>query len=137
MEGHGSGARSPSSHGVGRQTAYVNHFYFYLWDPDWGGAFWKTNAYAPYPIWLWLNGHEWAKRQLERAGIAYQALDNGFRSLRGQLCPTAGLRRSGRPGSRVRISEVMAHPFRLKWPSHFGQMAHPFRSFGPPRKGGR
>ena len=64
----------------GRQMVYINHFYFYLWDSDWGGAFWKTNAYAPYPIWLWLNGHEWAKRQLEKARIGYEALDNGFRS---------------------------------------------------------
>lgn len=64
----------------GRQTAFINHFYFYVWDPDWGGAFWKTNAYAPYPVWLWLNGHEWAKRQCEKRGIGYQALDNGFRS---------------------------------------------------------
>jgi len=64
----------------GRQMAYINHFYFYLWDSEWGGAFWKTNAYAPYPIWLWLNGHEWAKRQVEKAGIGYEALDNGFRS---------------------------------------------------------
>lgn len=31
-----------------RQMRFVNHFYFYLWDPDWGPAFWKTNAYAPY-----------------------------------------------------------------------------------------
>jgi len=62
----------------GRQMAFVNHFYFYLWDPEWGGAFWKTNAYAPYPIWIWLNGHEWAKRQCEKAGIGYTALDNGF-----------------------------------------------------------
>jgi hypothetical protein len=29
----------------GRQTAFVNHFYFYLWDPQWGPAFWKTNSY--------------------------------------------------------------------------------------------
>ena len=64
----------------GRQAAFVNHFYFYLWDPDWGGAFWKTNTYCPWPIWISLNGHEWAKRQLEKAGIAYEALDNGFRS---------------------------------------------------------
>jgi hypothetical protein len=64
----------------GREMAYVNHFYFYLWDAEWGGAFWKTNAYAPFPIWLWLNGHEWAKRQLDKAGIPYAALDNGFRS---------------------------------------------------------
>jgi hypothetical protein len=62
----------------GRQMAFVNHFYFYLWDPEWGGAFWKTNAYAPYPIWIWLNGHEWAKRQCEKTGIGYTALDNGF-----------------------------------------------------------
>ena len=62
----------------GRQMAYVNHFYFYLWDLDWGGAFWKTNAYAPYPIWLWLNGHEWAERQLKKSRIGYEALD--FRS---------------------------------------------------------
>src|SRR5436309_10103764 len=64
----------------GREMSYINHFYFYLWDSEWGGAFWKTNAYAPFPIWLWLNGHGWAKRQLEKAGIGYEALDNGFRS---------------------------------------------------------
>lgn len=64
----------------GRQMAYVNHFYFYVWDSECGGAFWKTNAYAPYPIWLYLNGHEWAKRQMEKVGIKYEALDNGFRS---------------------------------------------------------
>ncbi len=39
-----------------REPAYINHFYFYLWDAEWGGAFWKTNAYAPFPIWIWLNG---------------------------------------------------------------------------------
>jgi hypothetical protein len=64
----------------GRQMAFINHFYFYLWDPDWGGAFWKTNAYAPFPIWIWLNGHTWAQRQCQRAGIGYTALDNGFAS---------------------------------------------------------
>ena len=64
----------------GRQMTYINHFYFYVWDRECGGAFWKTNAYAPYPIWIYLNGHEWAKRQLEKAGIKYEALDNGFYS---------------------------------------------------------
>jgi hypothetical protein len=64
----------------GREMAFINHFYFYLWDSEWGGAFWKTNAYAPFPIWLWLNGHEWAKRQMEKSGIEYEALDNGFRA---------------------------------------------------------
>jgi hypothetical protein len=27
---------------------------------------------------LWLNGHEWAKRQVAKRGIAFTALDNGF-----------------------------------------------------------
>lgn len=44
--------------GWGLEMACINHFYFYLWDLERGAAFWKANAYAPFPIWLWLNGHE-------------------------------------------------------------------------------
>ena len=64
----------------GRQSVFVNHFYFYIRDRQWGPSFVKTNAYAPYPVWLWLNGHEWAKRQAHQQGVHFQALDNGFRS---------------------------------------------------------
>jgi hypothetical protein len=64
----------------GRHMVFINHFYFYLWDGEWGPAFWKTNAYAPWPVWIWLNGHEWAKRQLAKGGAGYTALDNGFAS---------------------------------------------------------
>jgi hypothetical protein len=63
-----------------RQSAHVNYYYFYIRDPQWGPAFVKTLAYAPYGVWLYLNGHEWAKRQAEQAGLDYQALDNGFRA---------------------------------------------------------
>ena len=79
----------------GRQMAFVNHFYFYIWDPEWGPAFIKTNAYAPWPIWIYLNGHEWAKRQCDKAGIGYQALDNGFRSCAGPEETAADLRPAG------------------------------------------
>ena len=41
----------------------------------------KTVAYAPYGIAIYLNGHEWAKRQAEKRGISFEALDNGFRSV--------------------------------------------------------
>jgi len=64
----------------GRQMAFVNHYYFYVWDAEWGPAFWKTNAYAPWPVWIYLNGHEWAKRQLVKAGADFTELDNGFAS---------------------------------------------------------
>lgn len=79
----GAGEKTPLARGMGSRMAFINHYYFYLWDSERGGAFWKTNAYAPYPIWLWLNGHEWGKRQLEKARIKYEALDNGFRSCEG------------------------------------------------------
>ena len=34
----------------------------------------------PYPVKIWVNGHEWAKRQAARAGIAFTELSNGFAS---------------------------------------------------------
>ena len=40
----------------------VTCFYFYVWDTDFGPAFIKACAYFPYPIKVWLNGHEWAVR---------------------------------------------------------------------------
>ena len=62
------------------KTVYVNHYYFYLDDADFGPAFLKICSYAPWGIKLCLNGHEWVKRQLERRGIAFATLDNGFLS---------------------------------------------------------
>jgi hypothetical protein len=56
----------------------VTCFYFYLWDADFGPAFIKICAYFPYPIKVWLNGHEWAKRQATVAGIGFTELSNGF-----------------------------------------------------------
>lgn len=62
------------------KTVYVNHYYFYIDDADFGPLFIKVCSYAPWGTKLCLNGHEWAKRQLESKGIAYEALDNGFLS---------------------------------------------------------
>ena len=63
-----------------RQAVFVNHYYQYIFDADWGPSFIKTNAYAPYPVWVYLNGHEWAKRQAAHEGIEFTPLDNGFRA---------------------------------------------------------
>ena len=56
----------------------VTCYYFYLWDEDFGPAFIKVCAYFPYPAKIWVNGHEWAKRQAARAGIGFTELSNGF-----------------------------------------------------------
>ena len=61
-----------------RKSVCVNHYYIYVIDPDWGPAFLKVCGYAPYALKLCLNGHEWAKRQLQRRRLRFTALDNGF-----------------------------------------------------------
>jgi hypothetical protein len=61
-----------------RTSVCVNHYYVYFLDPEWGPGFLKICGYAPYALKLCLNGHEWAKRQLLRQGVAFEALDNGF-----------------------------------------------------------
>ena len=38
----------------------------------------RAPARPNYPAKIWVNGHKWAKRQAERAGIAFTALSNGF-----------------------------------------------------------
>jgi hypothetical protein len=63
-----------------KSTALVNNYYFYCVDENFGPFFLKFCSYFPYNAKLCLNGHEYAKRQLERAGIRYQALDNGIQS---------------------------------------------------------
>ena len=51
-------------------SVFPNHYYFYMRDREWGPAFIKTVAYAPYGVWIYLNGHEWAKRQADKRGIS-------------------------------------------------------------------
>lgn len=63
-----------------KSTALVNHYYFYCLDRNFGPFFLKFCSYFPYNAKLCLNGHEYAKRQLENQGIEYQALDNGVLS---------------------------------------------------------
>lgn len=63
-----------------RTKAMVNHFYFYGIDSDFGPFFIKFCTYFPYTAKLYLNGHEWAKRQATQRKIPFEALDNGFLS---------------------------------------------------------
>lgn len=62
------------------KTVYVNHYYFYVDDEEFGPAFIKVCSYAPWALKVCLNGHEWAKRQMEKRRVDFEALDNGFLS---------------------------------------------------------
>ena len=61
-----------------RATALVNQYYMYGLDVEFGPFFIKFSSYFPYGAKLCFNGHHWAQRQAEQAGIAFTALDNGF-----------------------------------------------------------
>src|SRR5215211_4896899 len=58
----------------------VNHYYVYAVGRDFGPFFLKFCSYFPFNAKLCLNGHEYAKRQLARKGIMFEALDNGILS---------------------------------------------------------
>lgn len=79
-----------------RQSSVPDHWYLYFWDHEWGPAFLRLCSYAPYPLWCCANGHEWAKRQLAKAGIGFEALDNGLRAVED---PTAAHRVCARLGA--------------------------------------
>jgi hypothetical protein len=61
-----------------RSQAFINFFYFYCVDDDFGPFFLKFGTYFPYTAKLCINANEWAKRQAAKAGIGFTALDNGF-----------------------------------------------------------
>jgi hypothetical protein len=77
------GTERPGSNGVPwfsftKADRRVTCYYFYIWDLDYGPGFIKVCAYFPYPAKVWVNGHEWAKRQAVQAGIGFTELSNGF-----------------------------------------------------------
>ena len=61
-------------------SAMVNHYYFYCVDDDFGPFFLKFCSYFPYNARLCINGNEYARCQLRKRGIAFEALDNGILS---------------------------------------------------------
>lgn len=63
-----------------RSTVMCNQYYFYIVDEDFGPLFIKFSGYFPYTARICLNGNEFLKRQLEKKGMPFEALDNGVYS---------------------------------------------------------
>jgi hypothetical protein len=81
-----------------------HYYYFYLRDRDWGPAFVKTVAYAPFPIWIYLNGHRWAKaRPSGRGSASRRSTTASARST-----PPLRCRRSATPSGPARWSASSA-----------------------------
>jgi hypothetical protein len=95
-------------------SGVVNQFYFYCVDADFGPFFLKFCSYFPYNAKMCINGHEWAKRQAAKAGIAFTALDNGFADCQ----DPAGLQRICDRLSPAKIDALLR-----KW---LRRLPHPF-----------
>jgi hypothetical protein len=65
----------------GKKDRRVTVYYFYLWDAGgFGPAFIKVCTYCPWPVKVWVNGHEWAKQQARKVHLGFTELSNGFAS---------------------------------------------------------
>jgi len=64
--------------GFDKADRRVTVYYFYVLDPAFGLGFIKICSYFPYPLKMWVNGHDWAKRQAAGEGLAFTELANGF-----------------------------------------------------------
>ena len=68
----------PPQFSFDKKDRRVTVYYFYLWDAGFGPAFIKVCTYCPWPVKVWVNGHEWAKQQARKLGLGFTELSNGF-----------------------------------------------------------
>lgn len=63
--------RNPHYRKITRGNKQVNYYYFYLTDPAWGVACIRICSYLPFNVTLYLNGHNYLRKQLEKSGLAF------------------------------------------------------------------
>jgi hypothetical protein len=71
----------------------VTVFYFYLWDAGFGPACIKVCTYCPWPVKVWVNGHEWAKQQARKVGLGFTELPAGSPPPRTRRCSSGSATR--------------------------------------------
>lgn len=57
------------------------HLYFYVIDRELGVIHIRLQTWFPFQIQVYLNGHEWLARQLERRGVGFERYENTFLSI--------------------------------------------------------
>jgi hypothetical protein len=59
-------------------TRKCRFFYFYFFDREFGLMHVRIQSWMPFPIQIYINGHSWLARKMDRHGIGYHRLDNAF-----------------------------------------------------------
>jgi hypothetical protein len=66
---------------ISRKQPYVNHYYFHIWDKEWGHITIRMCGHAPFGAMVMLNGHEFVAQQASQEGIRFGKQDNCFTQL--------------------------------------------------------
>src|SRR5207249_4078598 len=84
--------------------------YFYLIDPQLGFIRVRRPTWFPFTMQVYVNGHEWLARCLNRLRLTFQRLENAFLTI-----------------SRPERAQRLAHDFaRLPWPDTLDRFARRF-----------
>jgi hypothetical protein len=59
-------------------TRKCRFFYFYFFDREFGLMHVRLQSWMPFPLQIYINGHSWLARKMERHGIGYHRIDNAF-----------------------------------------------------------
>lgn len=60
------------------QRRKCRFFYFYYMDREFGLMHVRLQSWLPFPIQIYVNGHEWLAKKMTRHGIDYRKIDNAF-----------------------------------------------------------
>lgn len=64
---------------IARGRRRVNHYYFFIKDPNFGaGNSLRVSSYAPFPVTICFNGHNFVAQYLNNRGVGFQMRDNMF-----------------------------------------------------------
>lgn len=63
---------------IGTDRRVCSMLYYYFMDREYGLIHVKIQTWFPFTVQVYVNGHEWLARQLEKKGIAYRKVDNAF-----------------------------------------------------------
>ena len=93
-----------------RASAFINFFYFYCVDADFGPFFVKFSTYFPFTAKLCINGNEWAKRQAAKRRHRLRAAGQRVRRLRRRARAAEDLRQPRRGSYRGAAAQVAGDP---------------------------
>lgn len=63
---------------IGPDLRVCSMLYYYFMDREYGLIHVKIQTWFPFTVQVYVNGHEWLARKLDKEGISYRQVDNAF-----------------------------------------------------------